>query len=125
METPTLHMHTLKIAVVDPATVPGGYSFDKVKAVLSEHWMIPFFFGTGVRQVSEDQGNDSNTDFGLDLGVGIEYIPSAVSYFERVRQIEEKSDHIVMLSGPISFLLASDDFPAALQDGRESSPPSP
>ena len=50
------------------------------------------------------------------LGVGIEYIPSAVSYFERVRQIEEKSEHIVMLSGPVSFLLASDDFPAALEE---------
>jgi transcriptional regulator with XRE-family HTH domain len=50
------------------------------------------------------------------LGVGIEYIPSAVSYFERMRQIEETAEHIVMLSGPISFLLASDDFHAALQD---------
>jgi transcriptional regulator with XRE-family HTH domain len=50
------------------------------------------------------------------LGVGIEYIPSAVSYFERVRQIEETSEHIVILSGPISFLLASDDFQSALHE---------
>ena len=50
------------------------------------------------------------------LGVGIEYIPSAVSYFERMRQIEETAEHIVALSGPISFLLASDDFQATLQD---------
>jgi transcriptional regulator with XRE-family HTH domain len=50
------------------------------------------------------------------LGVGIEYIPSAVSYFERLRQIEETAEHIVVLSGPISFLLASDNFLAALQD---------
>jgi transcriptional regulator with XRE-family HTH domain len=50
------------------------------------------------------------------LGVGIEYIPSAVSYFERMRQIEETAEHIVILSGPISFLLASDDFQAALED---------
>jgi transcriptional regulator with XRE-family HTH domain len=50
------------------------------------------------------------------LGVGIEYIPSAVSYFERLRQIEETAEHIVMLSGPLSFLLASDDFEAALQE---------
>jgi diacylglycerol O-acyltransferase len=27
METPTLHMHTLKIALLDVTTVPGGYSF--------------------------------------------------------------------------------------------------
>src|SRR5436309_4299936 len=33
METPTLHMHTLKIAVIDPAEVPGGYSYDLSKAV--------------------------------------------------------------------------------------------
>lgn len=50
------------------------------------------------------------------LGVGIEYIPSAVSYFERVRQIEESAEQIVMLSGPISFLLATDAFEATLQD---------
>ena len=44
------------------------------------------------------------------LGVGIEYMPSAVSYFERIRQFEETADHIIVLSGPISFLLASDRF---------------
>src|SRR4051794_24589913 len=44
METPTLHMHTLKIAVVDPSTVPGGYSFAKVKDVLSERiHLLPMF----------------------------------------------------------------------------------
>jgi transcriptional regulator with XRE-family HTH domain len=50
------------------------------------------------------------------LGVGIEYIPSAVSYFERVRQTEETAEHIVVLAGPISFLLASDSFLPTLQE---------
>jgi len=50
------------------------------------------------------------------LGVGIEYIPSAVTYFERMRQIEETSEHLIMLSGPISFLLASDNFEATLEE---------
>jgi transcriptional regulator with XRE-family HTH domain len=50
------------------------------------------------------------------LGVGIEYIPSAVGYFERMRQIEETAEHIVALSGPISFLLASDEFQETLRD---------
>jgi transcriptional regulator with XRE-family HTH domain len=49
------------------------------------------------------------------LGVGIEYIPSAISYFERVRQIEETAEQIVVLAGPISFLLASDEFLAAIE----------
>src|SRR6202008_2399377 len=44
------------------------------------------------------------------LGVGIEYMPSAVAYFERLRQFEESAEHIIVLSGPISFVLASDAF---------------
>jgi diacylglycerol O-acyltransferase len=44
METPTLHMHTLKISIVDPATAPGGYSFARVGEVLGErlHLLPPF-----------------------------------------------------------------------------------
>ncbi|HEX4539779.1 MAG TPA: wax ester/triacylglycerol synthase family O-acyltransferase [Acidimicrobiales bacterium] len=44
METPTLHMHTLKISIVDPTTVPGGYSFARVGEVLGErlHLVPPF-----------------------------------------------------------------------------------
>ena len=57
------------------------------------------------------------------LGVGVEYIPSAVSYFERMRQIEETSEHIIVLAGPISYLLASDAFDQALGEIlRESIP---
>src|SRR5258706_409299 len=32
------------------------------------------------------------------LGVGVEYIPSAVTYFERMRQIQETPQHIVVLA---------------------------
>jgi transcriptional regulator with XRE-family HTH domain len=57
------------------------------------------------------------------LGVGVEYIASAVAYFERMRQIEETSEHIIVLAGPISYLLASDAFDRALEDVlRESIP---
>jgi transcriptional regulator with XRE-family HTH domain len=57
------------------------------------------------------------------LGVGVEYVASAVAYFERMRQIEETSEHIIVLAGPISYLLASDGFDGALADVlRESVP---
>jgi len=57
------------------------------------------------------------------LGVGVEYIASAVSYFERMRQIEETAEHIIVLAGPISYVLASDGFDGALGDIlRESVP---
>jgi transcriptional regulator with XRE-family HTH domain len=57
------------------------------------------------------------------LGVGVEYMASAVSYFERMRQIEETAEHIIVLAGPISYVLASDLFDQALGDVlRESVP---
>lgn len=57
------------------------------------------------------------------LEVGVEYISSAVAYFERVRQLEETAEHIVVLSGPISFLLGSDNFERTLEQVlRESIP---
>jgi transcriptional regulator with XRE-family HTH domain len=57
------------------------------------------------------------------LGVGVEYIASAVAYFERTRQIEEDAEHIVVLAGPISYLLASDAFDGQLAELlRESVP---
>ena len=49
------------------------------------------------------------------LGVGVEYIPSAVAFFERLRQVEETTEHIVVLAGPVSFLLASDIFDQTLE----------
>ena len=50
------------------------------------------------------------------LGVGVEYISSAVAFFERLRQIEESAEHIVVLAGPVSFLLASDTFSETLEE---------
>src|SRR5690606_36206911 len=57
------------------------------------------------------------------LGVGIEYVPSAVAYFERTRQIEENAEQISILTGPISLLLSSEKFVYALEQVlRESIP---
>jgi transcriptional regulator with XRE-family HTH domain len=57
------------------------------------------------------------------LGVGVEYVASAISYFERMRQIEETAEHVIVLAGPISYVLASDAFDRALGDVlRESMP---
>lgn len=49
------------------------------------------------------------------LGVEIEYISSAVTYFERLRQLEEDAERIFVLAGPISFLLSSPQFEAGLE----------
>jgi transcriptional regulator with XRE-family HTH domain len=57
------------------------------------------------------------------MGVGIEYLASAVSYFERTRQLEERADQIIVLASPVSFLLGSEQFIKALDYSlRESVP---
>ena len=50
------------------------------------------------------------------LGVGVEYIPSALAFFERIRQIEETAEHIVVLAGPVSFLMSSEIFEQTLSE---------
>ena len=50
------------------------------------------------------------------LGVGVEYVPTAVSFFERVRQIEAASEHIIVLAGPVSYVVASDAFDDTLAE---------
>ncbi len=44
METPTLHMHTLKIALVDASAVEGGYTFARLQEELAArlHLLPPF-----------------------------------------------------------------------------------
>jgi diacylglycerol O-acyltransferase len=44
METPSLHMHTLKIGVIDPGGVAGGYTFDRFREELEKrlHLLPPF-----------------------------------------------------------------------------------
>jgi len=40
MESPRLPMHTLKLAIVDVADVPGGYRFERVGEVLAAHLQL-------------------------------------------------------------------------------------
>ena len=57
------------------------------------------------------------------FGVGNEYISSAVSYFERMRQLEENVEHISVLFGPVSYLLTTDIYDEMLPHVlRESIP---
>ena len=50
------------------------------------------------------------------LGVGVEYIDNATTFFERMRQLEERSTRIVGLFGPVSYLLTSDAYDGMLEE---------
>ena len=49
------------------------------------------------------------------LGAGVEYYSNPVSYFERMRQVEELSDQVIAHFPPLSYLLTSDDYPRYLK----------
>jgi WS/DGAT/MGAT family acyltransferase len=44
LETPSLHMHVSMGAVFDPTTVPGGYSFDKLRSLVSSRLILAPIF---------------------------------------------------------------------------------
>ncbi len=48
------------------------------------------------------------------LGIGVEYYSRPIGYFERIRQIEETADQLLIMSGPICYLTTSDSYDAAL-----------
>ncbi|WP_319760254.1 helix-turn-helix transcriptional regulator [Maridesulfovibrio sp.] len=66
------------------------------------------------------------------MGVGVEYISSAISFFERMRQNEAESEQLSVMFGLVSYLLTTDEFdeyleiaireglPAELQDDQET-----
>lgn len=49
------------------------------------------------------------------LGVGVEYYSNALSFFERMRQLEEKSHQLLGNFSPVSSLLLSSDYMSYLR----------
>ena len=48
------------------------------------------------------------------LGIGVEYYAKPIGYMERIRQIEETSDQILQVFGPICYLITSDQYDSIL-----------
>jgi transcriptional regulator with XRE-family HTH domain len=44
------------------------------------------------------------------LGIGFEYYTKPVGYMERLRQVEESSDQILQVFGPLCYLITSDRY---------------
>jgi transcriptional regulator with XRE-family HTH domain len=72
----------------------------------------------------ERLASELHTSLASLLGVSIEYHSNAISYFERMRQIEEQSDQVVAHFPPISYLLTSDRYPVHLRKMLTESLPS-
>ncbi len=48
------------------------------------------------------------------LGIGVEYYAKPIGYMERIRQIEETSDQILQVFGPICYLITSEQYDSLL-----------
>jgi transcriptional regulator with XRE-family HTH domain len=72
----------------------------------------------------ERLAKELHTSLAALLGVNIEYYPSAIDYFDRMRQLEERCEQVVAHFPPISYLLTSDGYPIHLKKMLiESLPP--
>ncbi|HEY7947434.1 MAG TPA: wax ester/triacylglycerol synthase family O-acyltransferase [Acidimicrobiales bacterium] len=68
METPSLHMHVSMAAVFDPSTVPGGYSFEKMRALVGSRLAVAPVFRRRLVEVPLRLGHPYWADDGdLDL----------------------------------------------------------
>ncbi len=57
------------------------------------------------------------------MGVGVEYVSSAITFFERMRQMEASCEQVIGLFSPISYLLTSDAYDNMLDEVlREATP---
>src|SRR5262252_4787500 len=68
--------------------------------------------------------NVLETSIGSLLGLGVEYYANAISYFERMRQIEEKSEQVIAHFPPLSYLLTSDGYARQLKQTLIEAAPS-
>jgi WS/DGAT/MGAT family acyltransferase len=79
METPSLHMHVSMAAVFDPTTVPGGYSYDKVRALVSERLVRAPVFRRRLVEVPFRLGHPywvEDQDFDIDYHMRRAALPS-------------------------------------------------
>jgi diacylglycerol O-acyltransferase len=88
LETPALHMHVSMAAVFDPATVPGGYSFDKVRALVSERLALAPVFRRRLVEVPFRLGHPywvDDPDFDVDYHLRRAALPSPGGLAELAR----------------------------------------
>jgi WS/DGAT/MGAT family acyltransferase len=79
METPTLHMHVAMAAVFDPATVPGGYSFGRVRQLINERIPLAPVFQRRLVEVPMRLGHPvwvDDPDFDIDNHLRRAALPS-------------------------------------------------
>ncbi len=79
LETPSLHMHVSMAAIFDPSTVPGGYSFEKLRRLVSSRLELAPIFSRRLVEVPFRLGHPYWVDdptFDLDYHMRRAALPS-------------------------------------------------
>ena len=79
LETPSLHMHVSMAAIFDPSTVPGGYSFEKLRGLVSSRLELAPIFSRRLVEVPFRLGHPYWVDdptFDLDYHMRRAALPS-------------------------------------------------
>ncbi len=78
LETPSLHMHVALTLVFDPSTVPGGYSFDRMKGSIEARLPCAPVFRRRLMEVPFRLGHPvwvEDADFDIDYHVRLAAVP--------------------------------------------------
>ena len=79
LETPSLHMHVAMTMVFDPSTVPGGYSFERMKGLIADRIPHAPVFRRRLIEVPFRLGHPiwvDDPDFDIDYHVRLAAVPS-------------------------------------------------
>jgi diacylglycerol O-acyltransferase len=78
LETPTLHMHVAMTTIIDPATIPGGYSFEALKQFIAKRIPYAPVFQRRLVEVPFRFGHPvwiDDPDFDIDYHVRLAAVP--------------------------------------------------
>jgi len=104
VETPSLHMHVSMAAVFDPSTVPGGYSFEKLRDLVGSRLALAPVFRRRLVEVPLRLGHPywiDDQDFDLDYHVRRAALPSPGGIEELARYVGDVCSRQLDRSKPL------------------------
>jgi diacylglycerol O-acyltransferase len=104
LETPTHHMHVAVALVFDPSTIPGGYSFDRIKRSIGERLPVAPVLRRRLVEVPLRLGHPvwvDDPDFDIDAHVRLAAVPAPGSVAELGDLAGEITSHQLDRSRPL------------------------
>ncbi len=117
LETPSLHMHVSLAAIFDPSTVPGGYSFEKMRGFIASRIPLAPLFRRKIAEVPFRMGHPywvDDPDFDLDFHVRRAALPHPGSIENLAEFASDVNSRQLDRSKPLWQMY----FVEGLQDGR-------